>query len=138
MWRFFLILSISLSVAYAENPCDILTGNQTFAPNPRGCDMFYYCGDNNIPKPGRCPTDPIIYHFNFETQSCELPENVDCTIDDELWKTDCPGIGIAKIPHQYSCSEYSGEDLLIFFWGLNIEIFGKFGWNTVIGAKIEV
>ncbi|KAL7013741.1 hypothetical protein ACKWTF_015551 [Chironomus riparius] len=110
MWRFFLILSISLSITHAEesvNPCDSLTANQTFAINPRGCDMYYYCGDNNIPKPGRCPTEPVVHHFDINNQSCELPEDVVCTIDDELWNTKCPGIGIAKIPHEYSCSEYS-------------------------------
>ncbi|XP_070501540.1 peritrophin-48-like [Chironomus tepperi] len=110
MWRFCLILLISLSVTHADesvNPCDILTGNQTFAPNPRGCSLYYYCGDNNIPKPGQCPIEPVIYYFSFETQSCELPEDVDCTIDDVLWNTTCPSPGISKVPHQYSCSEYS-------------------------------
>lgn len=109
MWRFILILSISLSVTHADesvNPCDLLSVNETFAPNPRGCSMYFYCGDNT-PKPGRCPTG---YHFSFETQSCELPEDVECTIDDELWVTKCPGIGITKVPHAYSCSEYSGKD----------------------------
>ena len=113
MWRFFLILSISLSVTIAEesaNPCDALTEDQFFAPNPRGCGMYYYCGDNNIPKPGLCPHD---LHFHFVNQSCEFPEDVNCTIDDELWVKTCPGIGITKVPHEYSCSEYSGKELII-------------------------
>ena len=118
MWRFFLILSISLSVTYASedsvNPCDILTEEyHNFAPNPRGCEWFFYCGDRNNPIQGRCRGEKPeeIYHFNFNSgnSSCEVPENVECTIDDELWNTTCPGIGIAKVPHPYSCSEYSGK-----------------------------
>lgn len=68
--------------------------------------MYFYCDSEGIARPGRCEPG---FHFNQPTQSCELPETVGCTIDDELWVTTCPGMGIAKVPHPYTCSDYSGE-----------------------------
>lgn len=108
MWKFFLILTLSLAFASCTttNPCDGIKEGQQWVQNPRGCDMYFYCDKDGIAKPGRCQSG---FHFYEPTQSCELPETVLCTIDDDLWNQKCPDQGITKVPHLYSCSEYSGE-----------------------------
>lgn len=91
---------------YEDNPC---TGRNDahWAKNNRGCSWFYTCGANNVLiEQNRCEEGR---HFSFEYQACGFKGEVPCNIPDI--PAECPSnnFGILVVPHQYSCSKYTGE-----------------------------
>lgn len=81
----------------------------TFVKSFRGCRFYFYCDGENSYE-GVCPiANGVQLHFHEPSQSCHLPEVVQCDIDD-LWRgLRCPEFGYAKIPHPYLCDKYTSE-----------------------------
>lgn len=112
MSKILLALSL-LSAILITNACvDVCRGrpNNHFASNPRGCSWYYRCNIGLPAEEGRCP-EP--YYFNYDTQTCDWKENVDCN-DDRVFPTTCPVVGITVIPHPNVCSKYTGEKFEFF------------------------
>lgn len=102
------ILSALLSVILITEACvDVCRGRQDnhFASNPRGCAWYNRCNVGRPAEEGRCP-EP--FYFNYEKQSCDWQENVECT-EANTYPTTCPPVGIASIPHVNVCSKYTGR-----------------------------
>lgn len=125
MFKIFTLLSLFLSSIYAIEIRDLMLNNpivsndgearcnefpdRVFVESPRGCRFYYFCTPEKIGE-ASCPIiNGTQLHFHPESESCQLPENSDCTLDDDFRDLTCPEFGFDKIPHPYLCSKYTGE-----------------------------
>lgn len=109
-----LFCAASQAAVPAANPCDSIRSDQNFAPNPRGCSWYFYCGeeDRSDPIEGKCPYN---LQLNVQEQGCTYADSLDpqCTFDEEIMNNtffDCPNNNDFRIiPHPLSCSQYTSE-----------------------------
>lgn len=79
-----------------------------FTRSSRGCAWYFVCSENKILREDRCPDG---LYFDVVKESCNWKDEVPCNIDNR-GPSECPkgnGLGLHIIPHQYSCSQYSGK-----------------------------
>lgn len=139
MLKFFCFLSIFLSSIYAieisdlslngiarsteeTSRCDEFPG-RLFVPSLRGCKFYFFCTEEQRGE-GWCPiVKGVQLHFHAESESCQLPENSECSIDAEMTGLTCPEFGSSKIPHPYMCSKYTGRRVKLACKSFKIFLF---------------
>lgn len=78
---------------------------EQFAVNNRGCSWFWVCTEDGATQ-GRCPEG---LHFNVADQNCDYKDRANCQLNDPNIPKTCPeGPGIHIIPHELTCSKYTG------------------------------
>lgn len=126
MLKIFCLLSIFLSLIYATEfhdlssmpivksadataRCEEFPGH-LFLPSARGCKFYFYCAEEEQGE-AFCPVvEGVQLHFHAESQSCQLPEDADCSLDAGMTGLECPKFGFDKIPHPYMCSKFTGRN----------------------------
>lgn len=103
-------LSSNLIVVSSEEAtrCDEFPG-RLFVPSLRGCRFYYFCTEEKRGEGSCTVVNGVQLHFHAESESCQLPEDSECTIDADQTGLECPEFGFTKIPHPYMCSKYTGR-----------------------------
>lgn len=84
---------------------------KTFLSSPRGCKFYFFCTELRRGE-ATCPfINGTQLHFHAESESCQLPEDAECNLDEQWRGLNCPEFGFDKIPHPHLCSKYTGEKL---------------------------
>lgn len=126
MLKFLWLLSLALSPIYADEIRELMINhpivisnddntrcdefpNRLFVESLRGCKFYFFCTENQRGE-ASCPIiNGTQLHFHADSESCQLPKDSECSIDDNWRDLKCPEFGYAKIPHPYLCSKYTGN-----------------------------
>lgn len=84
----------SFTYGFLERACTGVPGIDPFVRSPQSCSAYILCWYGVI-TPGSCPEH---LSFNLENQTCEPPENVDCT--------QCSPYGVVQLPHPTDCKRF--------------------------------
>lgn len=84
-----------------QDPCADKPNN-FFVASPRGCAYYFTC-INNTGHEQFCPAG---FWFNQRDQTCDVPQNVNCTLDLPPANITCPARGIFQLPHPYLCDRF--------------------------------